>query len=95
MRTLLAAGLLALTALPVAADETEGLVLAHDRQARVIVLTDFTVWELPDTLEMPEDLAAGDRVHFTYETAGEDGMVAVEALQRLARALPEGTDGGS
>ncbi|WP_417525496.1 hypothetical protein [Marinovum sp.] len=95
MRNLFAAALVTLTALPAFADETEGLVLAYDRQANVIVLTDFTVWEIPGALEVPADLAAGDRVHFVYETAGEDGMVSIDALHRLARALPEGTDGGS
>lgn len=99
MRSLIAAALavttVAVTPLPAFADETEGHVLAYDRQAHVLVLTDLTIWELPNTVLVPADLGAGDRVLLEYETAGEDGLTGIDLLTRLAAALPEGTDGGS
>ncbi len=95
MRILLAAALAALTAVPAVADETEGLVLAYDRKAAILVLTDLTVWELPANILVPADLGAGDRVLLDYQTAGEDGLTAIDALTRLATALKQGEDGGS
>lgn len=95
MRILIAAALAVSAAVPALADETEGLVLAFDRKAGVIVLTDKTVWTLPGTVAVPEDLGRGDRVLFEYETAGEDGLTEIAAMTRLSVALDEGTDGGS
>ena len=95
MRTILAAAVAVVSALPAFADETEGHVLAYDRKAHVIVLTDKSTWSLPADMMVPADLGAGDRVLFEYETAGEDGLTAITAVTRLAVALPEGTDGGS
>ncbi|QGX97412.1 hypothetical protein EI983_03595 [Roseovarius faecimaris] len=95
MRILVAAVLAACAALPAVADETEGLVLAFDRQARLIVLTDKSVWTLPDTLTAPEDLGRGDRVLFEYEAEGEDGLTEITAMTRLSVALGAGADGGS
>lgn len=94
MRHLFLATTLALFALPAVADETQGLVLAYDRQANLLVMNDKTVWELPSGLLIPADLGAGDRVALFYETAGEDGMIAIDSLNRIASALPAGTDGG-
>lgn len=95
MRVLVSAALAALLVTPVMADETEGLVLAYDRSAGIVVLTDMSVWEMPSGLSIPSDLGAGDRVVLEYETAGEDGLVSIDALTRVAKALPEGSDGGS
>ncbi|NNE87470.1 MAG: hypothetical protein HKN27_05280 [Silicimonas sp.] len=95
MRKTLIAALAAFAALPVYADETEGLVQAYDRVAGVLVLTDKTVWALPAGVTVPDDFGRGDRVLIDYETAGEDGLVSIDKLTRLAVALPEGTDGGS
>lgn len=83
------------TALPTLADETQGHVLAYDRKAGIIILTDKTVWELPEDITLPEDVGKGDRLLFEYETAGEDGLTRIKGVTRLATALPEGTDGGS
>lgn len=86
----------AVFAMPAFAEETEGLVLAFDRQDRIIVLTDKTVWTLPDTIDVPDDLAHGDRVLFDFENAGDDeGMTEISSMDRLSKAIPEGTDGGS
>ena len=95
MRIILGAVLAVAAALPVFADETEGHVLAYDRQAGIIVLTDKTVWSVPGEITLPADLGRGDRVLFEYDAAGEDGLTEVNAITRLAVALPEGTDGGS
>ncbi len=95
MRSILALTIAGLLATPALADETEGLVLSFDRVDRIIVLTDKTVWEVPDTLVMPEDFGRGDRVLIDFDSAGEDGVTAITAIERLAVALPEGTDGGS
>lgn len=95
MRSFLALTLAVLLASPALADETEGLILSFDRVDRIIVLTDKTVWQVPVSLEMPEDLGRGDRVLIDFESEGEDGLTAITSIDRLAVALPEGTDGGS
>lgn len=95
MRRFVFAALAVFAAVPAIADETEGHVLAYDRQAQIIVLTDKTVWAVPAELALPDDLGAGDRVLFEYDTAGEDGLTAITDVTRLAVALPAGTDGGS
>lgn len=95
MRTFFAASLALLAAFPAYADQTEGIILAFDRKAHLLVLIDKTVWELPAELSVPDTLGAGDRVLLTYQTAGEDGITSIDALDLLAEALPEGTDGGS
>lgn len=89
------AALAVITALPAFADSTEGHVLAYDRKAGVIVLTDNTTWAIPHEITLPADLGQGDRVLFEYDTAGEDGLTRISGVTRLATALPEGTDGGS
>ena len=74
-----AAALLA-AATPTLADETTGEILAFDRVAGVLVLTDKTVWEFgPDTVG-PVELNRGDRVKIVYETAGEDGLTAIDEI---------------
>lgn len=95
MRKSLVAALAVVAAFPAFADETEGLVEAFDRQANVLVLTDKTVWFVPEDIALPEDFGRGDRVLIDYETAGEDGLTSIDGLTRLAVALPQGTDGGS
>lgn len=96
MRILVAAALAAtVAAAPAFADETTGHVLAYDRQAGILVLTDLTVWELPADFLVPADLGRGDRVHLVYASAGEDDLTAITEMHRTATALPPGTDGGS
>lgn len=95
MQSLLALLVAGSLAPPALADQTEGLILSFDRVDRIIVLTDKTVWELPEELETPPDLGRGDRVLIDFDSAGEDGLTAIEAIERLAVALPQGTDGGS
>ena len=85
----------ALLASPVVADETEGHIRAYDRVAGLIVLTDKTVWQLPADMDIPADLGAGDRVHFEFDSEGEEGITKITGMHRLAAAIPAGTDGGS
>ena len=82
-------------AVPAYADETEGHVMAFDRVANIIVLTDKTVWQIGADVPVPADLASGDRVLLDFASEGETGVTAITALHRLAAALPTGTDGGS
>jgi hypothetical protein len=64
------------------ADETTGEILAYDRVAQILVLTDKTVWPLSDQTEVAEDLAAGDRVRIVFASAGESGVGAVSSVTR-------------
>ena len=84
MRLVITAAVAALFALPAYADETKGEILAYDRQANILVLSDKTVWQLPATLDVPADLAAGDTVQLVYTTLGEDGLSTIDALTRTA-----------
>lgn len=95
-RFALAAVAAASFAVPAVAEDTEGLILAFDRQDRIIVMTDKTVWQLPEAIEIPEDLAHGDRVMFDFVSGGDDdGITQITEMTRLSKANPEGTDGGS
>ena len=79
---------LLLQGLPAVADVTNGTILALDRKARSLVLTDRTVWTL-DTMEasLPADLKAGDRVEIKYES-DEEGVSAIRSVQLLPAAKP-------
>ena len=95
MRSILALLVAGALATPAFADETEGLILSFDRVDRIIVMTDLTVWEVPASVETPDDLGKGDRIHIVYDSAGDDGIIGITAVHRLASAVPAGTDGGS
>ena len=82
MRTLLVAALLA-AATPAIADETTGTILAFDRQADLIVMSDKTVWQLNADTLIPADLAAGDTVKMTFTSFGDDGVKSVDSLEKL------------
>ena len=79
------------------ADITGGTILALDRQAKVMVLTDRTVWPL-ELLESaaPGGLKAGDRVGIEYES-DEDGVSAIRNIRLLVsepeQAAPDVTVG--
>ncbi|WP_089231776.1 hypothetical protein [Tropicimonas sediminicola] len=86
MRLLLASALVTLTVMPAAADETEGLILAYDRVANILVLEDLTVWPIAADVAVPEDLQAGDRVTIDFRSDGENGVGGINALTRTASA---------
>lgn len=70
------------TAAAALADSTTGTVLAFDRQAKVIVFKDKTVWTLEGSeAAAPEGLKAGDKVEVQYETAGEDGLTKIDSIK--------------
>lgn len=65
------------------ADEVTGTVLAFDRVARVLVLTDKTVFPLEvATGDLPESLSAGDKVVVKFE-GDEDGVRAISSINIL------------
>lgn len=90
-----AVALAALAAIPAFADETTGRVLAYDRKDGILVLKDKTVWQLSAELLVPADLGRGDTVRLTYETAGEDGLTSIDALERTEVAMAEGAAAGN
>jgi len=58
----------------------EGTVLAFDRSARLLILTDKSVWPLGTRdLGLPPGLGAGDRVRIEYRT-DKDGSIEVDDL---------------
>lgn len=84
MRNILLTAALGLVAVPAFADQSEGTILAFDRVAHVIVLTDNTVWNLPKDLAVPEGLVQGDEVVFEFESGGENGMVKILSVTRVS-----------
>lgn len=95
MRTLFAAAVLMTAAIPAVADTTEGLILAFDRKDGVVVMADKSVWELPADMAIPADLGAGDRILIDFTSDGDNGVVSVDMITRLAVALAAENDGGS
>ena len=78
-----ALALLAAPPLAIASDAIEGTVLAFDRVARVLVMSDRSVVPLDNLRgEVPEDLVAGDRVAVSYES-DEDGISIVNSIERI------------
>lgn len=84
MRALIAAAfILAATAVFAATEHTTGTVAAFDRVANVIVMEDKTIWQLnPDTV-LPEQLVAGDVVRISFRSSGDDGVIAVDMVERI------------
>jgi len=69
--------------LPAAADVTNGTVLALDRKAQKLILTDRTAWAL-EAMEasLPNDLKAGDRIEISYDS-DEEGVSAIRNIRIL------------
>lgn len=84
MRILLATVFALAAASPVLADESSGEILAYDRKANVIVLTDKTVWTIPAELELPADLVQGDKVQFEFTQKGDEGITAISKIERIS-----------
>ncbi|QFS82590.1 hypothetical protein FIU97_07190 [Roseivivax sp. THAF40] len=80
MRSLIAAIFIAAVATPVIADSTTGTVLAFDRKANVIVLTDKTVWSLETLEEVPADLKAGDVIEIDFRSNADNGWDKINAV---------------
>jgi hypothetical protein len=72
------------------ADIAVGTVLAFDRKAKTLILTDRTVWLLsPSSNDIPEGLAAGDRVQFSYQLV-EDGVSSILQINITHESPPGG-----
>ena len=66
-----------------AGDVSQGTVLALDRKARTLVLTDRTVWALELLKsDLPTGLKAGDRVQIDYE-GDEEGVASISSITLL------------
>ncbi|MFT5658301.1 MAG: hypothetical protein ACI9KN_001580 [Gammaproteobacteria bacterium] len=78
---------LVLQSLPAAADTIDGTVLAVDRKAKTLVLTDRTAWAL-DTIQstLPDGLKAGDRIEIDYDS-DEEGVSAIRNISILPMAM--------
>lgn len=71
---------------PAMADSTKGKILAYDRKAKIIVLSDKTVWTVEGSEGViPADLVAGDQVEIDFESAGEDGLTKIDAMKKIAQ----------
>ena len=82
MRTITGFAAFLLLAGPALADTTTGTILAFDRQADVLIMTDKTVWQLSPNTMIPADLAAGDMVKITFTSFGDDGVASVDSLEK-------------
>ena len=91
------AAALVVIAAPAFADEVEGTVLAHDRVAHRVVMSDRSIYEYnAETTELPRAILAGDRIKITYR-GGEDGIEAIQRIEIVeqggASAAGAGTPG--
>ena len=82
-------GLLTAAHLASAGDVTEGAILALDRKARTLALTDRSIWPLELMVSsLPGDLKAGDRVRIDYES-DEEGISKINEIRLLPAEKPE------
>jgi hypothetical protein len=71
-----------------AEDVSQGTILALDRKAKVMILTDRTVWPLETAKsEVPVGLIAGNRVEIRYES-DEEGISAINEIRLLPVIMP-------
>lgn len=78
--TLLAA-LLSVTSQAVAEDVSNGTILALDRKAGMLVLSDRTAWSLEAMKStLPAELKAGDRIEIRYES-DEEGVGEIKSIR--------------
>lgn len=69
-----------------AQDMSEGTILAYDRKANVLILTDRSVFPLEKlTSEPPENLKAGDRIHIDYDSNEDDGITAIYSIKVIPK----------
>lgn len=65
------------------ADNLKGTVVAYDRVAKRLVLSDKTILELGLT-EVPATLGAGDEVEIDFLSAGDSGFGKITGVTILA-----------
>lgn len=80
-----------------ARDTINGTILALDRKAGLLVLTDRSVWALEALKSpLPKELKAGDRIEIVYQS-DEEGVSDIEQISLLpppAAAASTGSSGG-
>jgi len=65
-----------------AQDISEGTILAYDRKANILILTDRSVFPLEKlTSAAPDDLEAGDRIHIRYDSNEDDGITEIYSIK--------------
>jgi hypothetical protein len=70
-----------------------GQVLAVDREAQVMLLTDRSAWSMADSsADLVNSLNAGDRVEFSYRKPG-DGLAQILKIEVKHRASETGATG--
>lgn len=80
MRALLTPALLIAAAAPAVADSTQGTVVAYDRVANVLVLSDKTIWSLETLKTVPEGLESGVQVEIDFTQNGDNGWGRIDAI---------------
>jgi len=76
-----AASAIALSAVPAFADSVTGTVVAYDRVAGRLVLSDNSVYLFdPAVVEMPDSLTAGDEVEIDFESSEEEGIEQINSI---------------
>ena len=84
MRAIIAAAfILAATSAFAGNEHTSGSVAAFDRVSLIIVMEDKTIWRLNPNTVLPENLVAGEEVTLFFRSSGDDGVVAVDRIERL------------
>ena len=67
----------------IAQDITEGKILALDRVAKILVMSDKSVFPLEKMVgDVPEGLNAGDRIEITYDSNEDDGVTAIYKIKK-------------
>jgi hypothetical protein len=84
---LILAATMLLTAFQVSAqDISEGTILAYDRKANILILTDRSVFPLEKlTSAAPDGLKAGDRVNIQYDSNEDDGITAIHSIKVIPK----------
>ena len=70
-----------MSAQAVAQDVSQGTILAFDRKANILVLTDRSVFPLEKMVgEVPAGLKSGDRVQIDYDSNEDDGITKIHSI---------------
>ena len=76
-----AASAVVLSAVPAFADSVTSTVVAYDRVANRLVLSDNSVYSFdPAGVQMPESLTAGDEVEIDFESSEEEGIEKINSI---------------
>ena len=79
-----AASAVVLSAVPAFADSVTSTVVANDRVANRLVLSDNSVYSYdPEVVEIPESLTAGDQVEIDFESSEEEGIEKINSITIL------------